>query len=220
MSGERTWLEVDLGAVASNVRVLRRRLGRDTKIFVALKADAYGFGLIPVARTVKAAGADALGVGSIEDGVRVRHAGVAGPVLVYGGELLTQAAVTRMEANELIATIHDRESLLACRRFAGRSLDVMVEVDVGLGRLGFDRDEVAAVTRALRDAQHLRLTGIYTHMRVRAGEDAEALRSQFGTFRAAVSVAGPIPLAMAASSAVLDAAPEMALEAVDVGRAV
>jgi alanine racemase len=220
MSQRNTWLEVDLGAIASNVRVVRRRVERGAKIFVALKANAYGFGLLPVARAVKAAGADALGVGSVDDGVRVRESGIHGPVLVYGGDLLSQATVYEMERHELTATIHDVASLRACRRWVRGSLEVMVEVDVGLGRLGFDRDEVARVVQLVRDSRRLRLNGVYTHMRVRAGEDLSALRRQFATFEAAVALAGPVPIAMAASSAVLDVAPEMALGAVDVGRAV
>ena len=111
MSQRNTWLEVDLGAIASNVSVIRRRIGRGAKIFVALKANAYGFGLLPVARAVKAAGVDALGVGSVDDGVRVRVAGIHGPVLVYGGDLLSQATVSLMERHELVATIHDVASL-------------------------------------------------------------------------------------------------------------
>ena len=79
-------LEVDLGAIAHNVRTLRARCGGDGVTFVAaLKANAYGFGLLPVARTVVAAGADVIAVARLEHAVALREAGIRVPVLLYAG---------------------------------------------------------------------------------------------------------------------------------------
>ena len=70
--GRPNWIEVDLAAIAHNVRALRRRVGPGTRIFAALKANAYGHGLLPVAETVAEAGADAIAVVDLGDAIRVR----------------------------------------------------------------------------------------------------------------------------------------------------
>jgi len=212
--------EVDLDAIAHNVGAIRRSIGRRVRLFAALKADAYGFGLVPVAQTAVAAGADSLAVGSIADGVALRRAGLTAPILVYGGEPLGGPAVAELEEAGLIATIHDAASLRECVRSAARSLEVMVEVDVGLMRLGFEPGEAGGAVAEVRAAPALKLLGVYTHMRVEARRDSRALRAQFRSFERALESAGPVPVRMAASSRVLDRSAEMTLNAVDVGRAI
>lgn len=219
MSGERGSFEIDLVAVAANVRAVRALVGRDVWLCAALKADAYGFGLVPVARAVKRAGADAIGAGSIVDGIRLRDAGIRGPVLVYGGDVLTEKAIHVAEGNRLTVTVHDARSLKACTRQARAKLDVMLEVDSGAGRLGFDPQSAIDAIDALKRTPALRLRGLYTHMSVPARAAHAALREQMRRF-AQVADGYPSLLTMAASSRVLDLAPDMRLNAVDVGRAV
>ena len=103
--------DVDLGAIAHNVAAVRKSIGRGVWLCAALKADAYGFGLVPVAAAAVGAGADALAVGSIADGIMLRRTGVSAPILVYGGEPMTRSAVNDLEGNGLIATIHDAAAL-------------------------------------------------------------------------------------------------------------
>jgi alanine racemase len=220
MRPPQTRFEIDLGAIASNVRTIRATQGPGVWVCVALKADAYGFGLVPVARAVTGAGANALGAGSVADGIQLRAAGIDHPILVYGGDLLTPSTVQDIESHDLIATVHDAASLRAALRGARRRLKVMIEIDVGLERLGFDPATASQAALAVRSSSKLDLRGIYTHMRVAEGRDARSLRAQFTRFKAALVAAGPVPLTMAASSRVLDRSPDMALNAVDVGRAV
>ncbi len=212
--------EVDCDAIARNVVEIRKSVGAGVWLCAALKADAYGFGLVPVAKTVLAAGADAVAVGSVGDGIALRKVGVSASILVYGGEPLSSLVVEDLEAHELIATIHDQVSLRACLRSARRSLSVMVEVDVGLMRLGFEPADVPDAVSSVQASPALQLRGLYTHMRVDNRREAAAMRKQFGRFEAVLKSIDPVPLAMAASSRVLDRSGSMTLNAVDVGRAV
>ena len=212
--------EIDLKAIAGNVATVRRSVGSRVWLCVALKADAYGFGLLPVAKTALLAGADALAVGHVADGVQLRSKRIKAPILVYGGEPLSPSLVRDLEDQDLIATVHDDESLRACLRSARHAIEVMVEVDVGLGRLGFHPTELVGAVARIRSAARLRLRGVYTHMRVEARPDARATQAQFAAFQAAARDAGPGELKMAASSRVLDRTAGMTLNAVDVGRAV
>jgi alanine racemase len=211
---------VDLGAVAANVEAVRRLVGPGVWICPALKADAYGFGLVPVAHTVLAAGADAVATGSITQALRLRRAGISAQILVYGGDLLDAGSVHDLEEAKFIATAFDAASLEACLAHARRRLAVFLEVDVGLGRLGFEPPELESAAARVRSSGRLDLRGVYTHMSAAPDADDEGLRLQFLRFREAVARVGDVRHRMAASSRVLDRFPEMALEAVDPGRAV
>src|SRR5947207_6380548 len=79
----RTRVEVDLAAIVANARTVRAMTG--TAVFAVVKADGYGHGAVAVARALTAARAAAgFCVSLVEEGVALRDAGVAAPVLVLG----------------------------------------------------------------------------------------------------------------------------------------
>ena len=84
-------LHVDLAALEHNYRQLRLLCDPQVKMLAVVKADAYGHGLLPVARTLARAGVDYLGVGSLEEGLALRQAGLTLPVLLLLGILPQEA---------------------------------------------------------------------------------------------------------------------------------
>jgi alanine racemase len=214
---------VDLGAIAHNVGVLRGVLPGGTRIFAAVKANAYGFGLLPVARTLVDAGVDALGLVDIRDAVRLREDGVACPILLYAGSLLDERTMPRIREYDLTVTVGDDRSLAVAASFGERApTRVFVEVDVGLERLGVSIDKAYGLVRAAASSGAISLEGVYTHMHVPRDAAPQYLDWQFGRFQALVSAAqneGYSPgITMAASSPVLFRTSAMSLDAVDVGR--
>ena len=79
-----TYIQVDLRAIAHNAETLRRAIAPARHMLAVVKANAYGHGLVPVAKTALAHGADYLGVAIPEEGEALRQAGVQAPVLVLG----------------------------------------------------------------------------------------------------------------------------------------
>jgi alanine racemase len=78
-------LVLDSGSVTHRVAALRRRVGSRVKIFVALQADGYGFGTLPMAKAALAGGADALSLIDRAEAIALRHAGIDTPILLYAG---------------------------------------------------------------------------------------------------------------------------------------
>jgi len=215
--------EVDLGAIAHNVGVLRSVLPGRTRIFAAVKANAYGFGLLPVARTLVDAGVDALGLVDVRDAVRLREDGVGCPILLYAGSLLDERTVPRIREHGLTVTVGDDRSLAVAASFGEQEpTRVFVEVDVGLERLGASIGEAAGLLRAAARSSAISLEGVYTHMHVPPDAAPQYLDWQFGRFQALVSAVQndgySTGIAMAASSPVLFRTTAMSLDAVDVGR--
>ncbi|MBN1668493.1 MAG: alanine racemase, partial [Anaerolineales bacterium] len=84
-----TLVEVDLGRLADNYRAIRAQVA-PAAMMPVLKANAYGHGLLPVARLMEALGAEYLGVAVLEEGLLLREAGIRTPILVLGGILGNQ----------------------------------------------------------------------------------------------------------------------------------
>jgi alanine racemase len=165
------WLDVDLDAVAANVRAVSRLVGTDTRICAVVKADAYGLGAVEVARTSLAAGAERLAVARVEEAVRLRRAGIRSPILLIAGFVPGEAETIVRE--RLTPTVVQANDALALARVAGRLgeiLDVHVKVDTGLTRYGAPPAEVPGLVRLLRSLPTVRLEGMYSHF---AGADDE-----------------------------------------------
>lgn len=216
------WMEVDLDALAHNAAAIRAVVGPRVGVFAALKADAYGYGLEAVAKTVLDCGVNALAVGDVEAGVRLRQYGVKSPVLVYAGCLLTSATVEAAQTNGLALTLLDLTSARSASALAPDRLKVFIKLDSGLERLGLDpagaADEIIAIGRLPR----LAIEGLYTHMHIPPVCPPEYAVWQFERFGRVVTQVRQhgleIPIAMAASSAVLAVSRAMNLNAVDPGR--
>ena len=205
--GRPTWLEVDLEAIAHNVRRVVEIVGPAVKVLAVLKADGYGHGVVRVARTALNNGAYCLGVASINEGLALRKAGVSAPILVLGFTPAWQAR--ELVLNSLSATVFDMDVAQALSRAAGQldsQVKVQVKVDTGMGRLGLLPDDVVPFVLALRSLPNLVMEGIFTHFSV-ADADPVYTRWQADRFQQvleALSEEGiDIPLVHAANSAAI-----------------
>jgi alanine racemase len=159
--------EVDLDAIAHNVRSLRQHIGGDVQLFAALKANAYGFGIERVADTVVEAGADGLAVVEVDHAVALRQRGIDVPILLYGGTPASADLVAAAEEHDLTPTLLDVQDAQTYERHAMRRLKAFLKFDVGLERLGATPEDTPTLGIALRSLRHIELRGVYTHLHVR-----------------------------------------------------
>jgi alanine racemase len=164
-----TWLEIDLGAIAHNVRRLKAIAG-EAHLMISLKADAYGHGAIQVAQTALLNGATWLGVACFGEGLALRQAGIRAPILILGYTPAWQARdVLR---HDLTATVFDLDVARALSRAAlalDRPARVHAKVDTGMGRLGIFPAEVLDFVRTISALPGLIVEGIFTHLSVADG---------------------------------------------------
>ena len=226
------WAEVDLDAIAHNVRELRRITRPSARLIAVVKADGYGHGAEAVARTALANGADMLAVARVDEGVQLRRAGFDVPILVMGPTF--PGFTDRIIDYDLIQGV---TSLAAARELAARAVQrntvipVHVKVDSGMGRLGLVPEcgapggdlRLPAVeeVRALSNLDGLRLEGIFTHFAAADETDktfAELQLDIFSTFLDRLSRAGiDCGLRHAANSAAVIDLPRAHLDAVRPG---
>ena len=170
--------EVDLSAVAHNLKLIKEKTS--AQVLAVVKADAYGHGLVPVAKAAVAAGADWLGTALLEEGIALRAAGVKAPLICWLtplGEEFKLAIKNNIDLSvssiELLAEIID----------AGRAANIVprihLEVDTGMTRGGVRNnwpEFVAEVAKAVKD-NGVEVVGIWSHF-ARADEPEEAFNQQ------------------------------------------
>ncbi|MCK9357303.1 MAG: alanine racemase [Dehalococcoidia bacterium] len=212
------WAEVDLDAIAHNVRQITRLIGPSVRLYAALKGDGYGHGCVETARTVLQAGAHGLALANLYECVELRQAGVTAPMLLYAG---TPAYLAETVVRYGITpTITDLDAAVGFSRRAPDGYGVFVKIDSGLERAGIYAEDALPVIRTIAALPHLRLEGVYTHMHSGSGSD-EYAHWQFARFAALLGrleEAGiEVPVRLAASSPFVAGHPEMRLNAIDPG---
>ncbi len=209
----RAWAEIDLDRLGENVRRVRSLLAPSVKLLVPIKANAYGHGAIPVAQEMEALGVDAFGVASLEEGARLRKAGITRPVLVLSPPFPDE--FEELLRFNLTATVCDLETARSLSRWADsrdRRIPVHVKVDTGMGRLGLPWEEAAAAVSEIAGLPGVPMEGCFTHLGCAEEPDASWSRTQLERFRRVLEAlrgAGhDIPMIHALNSAGLQRFPE------------
>ncbi len=196
------WAEVDLGAIAHNIGVLRKRVA-PAAVWAVVKADGYGHGAIDVARAAISAGAEGLCVALVQEGIELRRGGIDAPIL-----LLTEQpveAAPHIIAYRLTPTVYRRHFLDALVAERPVGLPVHLMVDTGMQRVGAHPHAAAAVAASIAQrAPAVRLAGVYTHFAVADDDHPDSIEftdDQLAKLGRVLEQLPPVPLVHAANSA-------------------
>ena len=225
MDSPLVWAEVDLKAIAHNIRELRRITNPKARFMAIVKANAYGHGIIEVARQSLENGAEALGVANIEEGIQLRKAGIDAPVLIFG--YTSPVHAKKLIEFDLTQTVYSYEISRALSEAVaayGKKIKVHIKVDTGMGRLGLLRgitDSSVSEVESISRLPMLELEGIYTHFATADKSDRSYAGKQFEIFMDFLNqlrIAGlEIPVTHAANSAAIINMPETHLDMVRAG---
>ena len=164
MKGYRVWAEINLGQLKENLLELVARVGPAVKVLVVVKADAYGHGAVPVARTVLENGATMLGVGDSNEAIQLRQSGILAPILILGA--LIEEEIGWIVSYDITPTIHSMDLVALLNDEARRQnkrLKVHLKVDTGLTRLGASPKRAVEIAHKIVASPHLVLEGLSTH---------------------------------------------------------
>ena len=177
------WVEIDLTAFRENLRALGGSLRPSTATVLVVKANAYGHGLIPMARCAAEAGVRWFAVAHMEEAVGVRSvAPEAGIVLLGPAEPADVPRLLELRAWPVVVSVEHGRALAAEARRAGATLPAHLKIDTGMGRLGMLWTQAAEEGGALLDEPGLRIDGVCTHFaRVEPGAEDPA-RAQVERF--------------------------------------
>jgi len=158
------WADVDLGAVAHNVEVVRRTV-EPSAVWAVVKADGYGHGAVPVGRAALDAGCEGLCVALTAEAVALRDAGIDAPILLLSEQPIVD--VPAIVAAGLTPTVYTTGYVDALAAAQSRRLGVHLKVDTGMRRVGCaPADAPGLAARIAGHAPWLRLAGVSTHLAV------------------------------------------------------
>src|SRR5512140_53802 len=148
--GRPVWAEIDLDAVAHNVKLLAAR-ARPARLLAVVKANAYGHGAIAVARAALAAGAGGLAVVCVDEGEELRRGGITAPILVMGYTPPTDAPrIVEHGLEPGVAGPELVEALSALAAARGATVKLHLELETGFGRQGLLPDAAVALAERAR----------------------------------------------------------------------
>jgi alanine racemase len=177
-----TVAEVSLAALAENFRAIRAAVA-PAAVMPIVKANAYGHGLVPVARHLVSLGATSLGVAFLEEAVALREAGVTAPILVMGGIFGDQIPIFLRHGLTLTASSIDK--LRQIDEIAGRTgvtATVHLKIDTGMERIGVHYYSARGLLERAADCRRVRVEGIYSHFANADAEDLTSARLQLARF--------------------------------------
>jgi alanine racemase len=181
------WAEIDTAALRSNWRALRQKLAPNVQMLAVVKADGYGLGLLTVAQVAVDEGAAYLGVSSVEEGIRLREAGVQTPILILGS-LFPFESFSLLFKHRLTPTIASLEAADALDQMAGERKEkcpIHLKIDSGFGRIGVSAANAPALIQQVSQKENLVIEGLYTHF-ASSDLDADYTLAQAKAFFAAL----------------------------------
>lgn len=223
---KRTWAEVDLDAIAHNMREIRKITAPQAQIMAVVKADAYGHGFLEVTKTLLENGADRLAVAIPEEGKQLRKRGINVPVLLLSAtmeddieeiiDLDLTANVFSYEFAEIISNVAAKKK---------KTANIHIKLDTGMSRIGFviSEDNTEVIDEILRISKlpYINIEGLFSHFSTSDEADTSYTRLQFERF---ISVADAlekrglhIPIKHICNSAGIMMYPEMHLDMVRPG---
>ncbi len=216
-AGAPAWIEIDLGAVAHNVREFLGIVPEGCRLLAVVKANAYGHGMQRVAQTALAAGAHGLAVASVHEGEELRAMGIEAPIVVVG-PMAPEDAVAAV-VHDLVPSLGNLEVARALTSHARRPLPVHIEVDSGMRRHGVPAAHLRDFVNELRHRGTLQPTGVFTHFAAIDREELPAMQRQLATFLGALAGVRDLvqPLRHAANTLASLVLPEAHLDAVRLG---
>jgi alanine racemase len=180
MDHGRIWTEVNLDALNNNLNQVRAAAG-PCRVMLAIKADAYGHGLREVAEEVQDR-VDFFGVAGVDEGITLRLGSITRPIIVLSP--ITYEEVPRLFEHDLTPSVTElgfarQLSSEAARR--GKTIEVHVEVDTGMGRTGVDVGAAAYFVRTVSELPGLAVKGVFTHFPA-ADSDLDYSRYQLKSY--------------------------------------
>jgi alanine racemase len=202
----RVWAEINLDALAHNIDAIRRRCATGTRVMLVVKADAYGHGAVAIAHHAVHCGIGALGVGTSAEALELRQGGLRQPILVLGTVVEEELSACLRHRVQIGLHSSDRcLSLQARAKSLGVVAEVHLNIDTGMGRLGVLPSRAIELLTRVREASHLRLAGVMTHISApdgllnpQAKAQTEAFQSVLERARARNLLAGWVHVANSA----------------------
>jgi alanine racemase len=179
-------LEIDLKALASNLRNIKRRLGKKVELLAVVKADGYGHGAYEISKTALENGAGSLGVAFLEEGIELRKKGIKSPILILSPEFYGRDKEI-IEYN-LLPVVDDLDFVRSLDRQAKKQnkvAEVFLKIDTGMRRYGIEPSSVLDFAKGIQRMENSKLKGVLSQFSTTEDKDGDFAEKQLYFFKKA-----------------------------------
>ena len=177
-----TWAEVDLAAIRQNALAIKSYLNNSNLIAV-IKANAYGHGLVPVARTLSSI-ANWLAVATIDEAIELRHNQIDTPIMIlYSGLSMDIPAIIEHNLQPTVSNPQFCQSLFQLASKEKQTISVHVNIDTGMNRDGVWYQQATSFIGWLWSLPQIRVASVFTHFATAEVKDSAQLASQLDRFK-------------------------------------
>jgi len=220
-----TWTEVNLDAIAQNVKNIKKLIGKKKELMAVVKGNAYGHDILEISSVVLENGATRLAVARLEEAIFLRKAGITVPILVLGLTLKPQAeSLVSYDITPTVCEFEMIEKLSESAVQMNKMTKIHLKVDTGMGRIGIFPDDVLRFIKRIKTLKKVEIEGIFTHFSVADEKDKFYTEEQFKKFIEILTILEKegikIPIKHVGNSATLLDLPHMWLDMVRPGLAI
>lgn len=165
MLPKRVYAKINLDSIQKNIKAVIDKFNDKVQVMGIVKANAYGHGAIEVSKAMVGAGAEMLGVASIDEALELRENGISAPILILG-QIFPQdySSAIKNSVTCTVADIETAEGLSQTALSLGKKAGVHIKLDTGMGRIGFQADENGyAEVKSVFALEGLEISGAFTH---------------------------------------------------------
>jgi alanine racemase len=182
------WIEINLARLQQNLHIIRKQLPDNVRWLAVVKDDAYGHGLLRIARACLTAGASFLGVSTLAEGAELRNAGIETPILLLGErhpdelpfclQYRLRISLGDLALAPLLNNLATRAQLVT---------PIHLKINTGMGRFGVHWKEAADAARLIQHLPSLLLEGTMSHFSMSDEPDKSFAHQQLDHFNAALT---------------------------------
>ncbi len=164
MITNKTWIEISKSALVHNLKQFRRLIGPNKKITAIVKSNAYGHGLVQVAKIAENSEADWLGVDSIDEAVILRNSKLESPILILGYTIYSR--LPEIVNYGFRQTVYNKETIQRLGQISNKKKKktfLHLKVETGTSRQGVLEKDIKPIIKLIKKYKYLVLEGISTH---------------------------------------------------------
>lgn len=170
-----SWAEVSLGQIVKNYKIYREIIKTNARIIAVVKADAYGHGDAKVSEALEAEGVDFFAVSNINEGIKLRKAGIKSDVLVLG--YTPPSYLEKLSKYNIMQTIVDKNHIFELKKYAPHDVRYHLAIDTGMRRIGLLGENREDIVKEIRlAASVLKICGVFTHLSVADSGNEENIK--------------------------------------------
>ena len=222
----RAWAEIDVDAIISNIKEIRRITKPEARIMAVVKADAYGHGVVECSEILLKNGADVLAVACCDEAVQLRAHGIMAPILILGASF--EEEIEDIVDNDIIVSVFDYEfakKISTCAKTKNKTAIIHIKIDTGMTRIGYvagvHDDEITDEIIKISQLDNIKIEGIFSHLSTADEKNKDYTHLQFNRFIKVCDLLEKkgliIPIKHIANSAAIMMYPEMHLDMVRAG---